>query len=127
MSFLGMSIWTFGSMSLMLGEVKKNRLTLYDEKTLERISFLYTGLDAKVWYWEGVKRGQAFCYGLVSTLPLGTPELKLTMLNLLSGIACSLHLIYKPYEFRKNGLLDEVEFVATFTVFITAVLFQFYL
>jgi hypothetical protein len=106
----------------MLALLYSNRDTLQEPETLRKYGFLYLGYD--VYYWECVKRLQAFAYGAINNAPLGDQRARLTLYALLAGGNAIMHILVSPYDDRKNGLLDTLETYSLCSIFITMVLLQ---
>ncbi|KAF4756680.1 hypothetical protein FOZ63_005531, partial [Perkinsus olseni] len=91
---------------------------------LRKYGFLYLGFEIRCWYWESVKRVQAFLYGLITNISLGDMKAKLVCYAVLSGVSCILHVSVLPYDDREKGLLDALEAKSLFSIFITHITIQ---
>lgn len=63
---LGLTTWTFGFVFLSMVLLFNNREVLMEDSCLRKYGFLYLGFEIRCWYWESVKRVQAFLYGLIT-------------------------------------------------------------
>ena len=73
-AFIGIVVWTFGYVALCMWLLFRNRNNLVQTNTVRKYGFLYLGYSRNRWYWESVKRCQAFLYGLISTMPMGNEK-----------------------------------------------------
>ncbi|KAF4739308.1 hypothetical protein FOZ62_006865, partial [Perkinsus olseni] len=121
---LGLTTWTIGFVLLSMTLLFNNRKVLMEDHCLRKYGFLYLGFEIRCWYWESVKRVQAFLYGLITNISLGDMKAKLVCYAVLSGVSCILHVSVLPYDDREKGLLDALEAKSLFSIFITHVTIQ---
>merc|ERR1711865_350698 len=124
LGYAGLAIWVFGFVVFCALLLYVNKEDLNESHCLKRYGFLYLGYEIKAWFWECVKRMQAFIYGFISNAPMGDDKARLTLYALASGIFCVLHIYCEPYDDRQNKLLDKLEGKALLAVFVTMVLIQ---
>jgi hypothetical protein len=118
----GLVFWIFGYVLLSWGILYNYKEFLAEAEILRKYGFLYLGYD--IWFWECVKRLQAFCYGLISSVPMGDPKARLILFALLAGVNAVMHIYMEPYDDRKGGLLDKIESRSLLAIFVTMVLIQ---
>ncbi|KAF4682254.1 hypothetical protein FOZ60_010810 [Perkinsus olseni] len=121
---LGLTTWTIGFVLLSMTLLFNNRKVLMEDHCLRKYGFLYLGFEIRCWYWESVKRVQAFLYGLITNISLGDMKAKLVCYAVLSGVSCILHVSVLPYDDREKGLLDALEAKSLFSIFITHITIQ---
>ncbi|KAF4675813.1 hypothetical protein FOL47_007239 [Perkinsus chesapeaki] len=120
----GLAIWTIGFVFVSMLLLFNKRKVLMEDHCLRKYGFLYLGFETRCWYWESVKRLQAFLYGLITNISLGDMKAKLVCYAVLSGVSCLLHVSVMPYDDRQRGLLDALEAKALFAIFITHITIQ---
>jgi len=122
LAMTGLAIWSFGLLIFLANSIMKNRSKMTNPDVQRRYAYFVSGYEVDKAYWDILvkKTDNLLTIAVTYTSVATDPKAKLLCYAVLAGAFLIIHVLYAPFDERKNGLCDRLEMLglmARFQIF----------